>query len=216
MKKLLLLLLLSIFAVNYSFAQTVRFGVQAGLNESKLLYASPYAPPSLYLTGFHVGGFADFSLGAFSVEPGAMFTTKGNKNTSTAYNANQVTIGQYTYTATLNYIEVPVNLLYNIPLQMGKIFIGGGPYAALGLSGKYNTSIPSLNNSSPTSGNINFGNGIFDFKNPDYGINVLAGFKLKDGILINADYSFGLADLSNGSSSIKTSGFNISVGYEFL
>jgi hypothetical protein len=226
MKKIILLLCL-LGSTGALFAQSARFGINAGLNLSTLSYSSSgQTNATSSLAGFHIGAFADFGLGAVSIQPGILYTTKGGKDDVSG--TSTVGSSTLTYHATdqinLNYIEVPVNVLYHIPVVVGNIFIGGGPYVAMGVSGKEKTSDTytqtggsTASGSSASESNLSFGNSSGDIKNPDYGINLLGGIRLKSGLLFSAGYGFGLANLSNVSGSkTKNNGFSLSIGYSFL
>lgn len=223
MKKLLLLLLLSGFVCT-SFAQSVHFGIRAGLNESTLSgttfidgsTGSTIKSNSSYISRFHAGLFAEIPVGRFSIEPGAFYTQKGGE---TKYKSTTATkLQDYYQKTTLNYLEIPVNVFYNIPVGIGKIFVGGGPYVAFGLSGHYNSAyITSTGQNIQTGamqGDIRFDkNG---YKNPDYGINTLLGLQLKNNISFNAGYGFGLTNLYRSGFTAKNKVLSISVGYQFL
>jgi hypothetical protein len=224
MKKLLLLLLLSSF-ISTSFAQSVHLGIRAGLNESRLSdditltdnEGNDVKASTSYISRFHAGLFAEIAVGKFSIQPGVFYTQKGGQ---TKYHKTTASSSQsYEDKTTLNYLEIPVNILYNIPVSMGKIFVGGGPYAAFGFSGHYNSAYSSVQGMNMIAGkaesDLRFGeNGL---RNPDYGINTLLGLRLKNNISFNVGYGFGLANLYKAvGSSAKNKVLSISVGYEFL
>jgi hypothetical protein len=106
--------------------------------------------------------------------------------------------------STLGYIEVPVNLLYNTGSGSGKFFFGGGPYLGYGVSA--------------SNGN-KFGSGTNDIANPDFGLNVLAGYRLESGLAFSAGYGLGLANLNNDKSSgnitVKNNVTSLSISYFF-
>src|ERR1035437_3853808 len=125
MKKILLLFV-SFFLINLTFAQTGKFSIIAGLNEStasqipdnfiKEIAVHGQTFPNSKLNGFHVGAFAEFSLGKISIQPGLLYSTKGGIPYSASWGS--FSPGDY-YTRKdilrLNYLEIPVNLLYHIP-----------------------------------------------------------------------------------------------------
>jgi hypothetical protein len=204
MKKLLFTIaLLTVTAL--TFAQTINFGIRAGLNLSKQSAdnANNYGASSL--AGFNAGGIVDIGFKSFSIQPGVFFSTKGEKNTPEGENI--------AYKTTLNYIEVPVNLLYKSTIAAKtNIHFGGGPYIAYGLSENVTA------NGQPYSTN-----NTFNFKNPDYGVNFIAGLTLNH-LIIDAGYGLGVANLlsqtiihESGSSdvTIKNRVISLSVGYLF-
>jgi len=223
MKKTLLLLSL-IGLVGSSFAQSAKLGISAGLNQSSMSSTSNGSTQGTSsLTGFHAGVFADFGLGSISIQPGIYYSTKGAKDDESGTQVSGSTTYTYHGTATvkLNYIEVPVNVLYHVPVVAGDIFVGGGPYVAMGISGKSDASLTltggGVTSSASQSSTVTFGSGSNDVKNPDYGINLLGGIQLKNHILFSVGYGFGLANLDNTSgSTTKNNVFRLSVGYSFL
>jgi len=219
-----LLVLCFVGSMFSSFAQSVTFGIKSGLNLSNISETSSGSTNSYSsLTGYHVGAFADFDLGTLSIQPAVLYTTKGGHDDET----QTLVSGGVTYTLrgtediTLNYLEVPVNVLYHVPVTIGKIFIGGGPYIAYGLSGKDSAVATATGGGSSStnsqSSNITFGSAQGDVKNPDYGVNILGGVTLKRGLTLSVGYGIGLANLSNDSSTtVKNNGFSFSVGFSIL
>src|SRR5690606_15649341 len=86
------------------------------------------------LTSFNLGIMSRFGLSeVIDLEAGLLFTGKGAK-AETYFNA-----GNDYIKAKFNpyYIELPVNLLVNIPLATeNNLFVYAGPYAAMGVGGK--------------------------------------------------------------------------------
>ena len=208
MKKALLLFSL-ISLINYSLAQSGSFGIKAGVNFSNISSSgSGQTLTTSNSSGSNVGAVVDIGFGSLSLQPGILYSTKGGSSNL----GSGVTSKLF-----LNYIEVPVNLLYNIPVGIGKVFIGGGPYVALGLSGKSTLSgAADITGSNYNTQNVTFGSAPGDVKNPDFGVNFLGGFRFKSGLLFSAGYGIGLANLSNQSGeSVKNNVLSFSVGYFF-
>src|ERR1700712_6043144 len=134
MKKLLLLSIVLIGATG-AFAQTITFSVKAGVNFSEVSASvENITASSKSLTGFHVGGVIDIGYKSFSIQPGILFTTKGGSSSDVIDDGSQTT-GASASKVTLNYLEIPINFLYRAPAGKGSVFIGGGPYVGIGLSG---------------------------------------------------------------------------------
>ena len=217
MKKALLLFVLTV-AMQQLFAQSFNFGIKAGLNESTADLGKTVTTTS-YRSGFNAGVFADIGFYRLSLEPGLFYTMKGSDNrTVITQNSPQPYSFNATGKLTYNYIEVPVNVLYNIPGGPIKIFIGGGPYWGLALSGtsQGNTTVNGTTTVSPTY-NLTFGNGTGDLSRTDFGVSALAGITLKNGLLFNVDYGYGLTNIDHkNSGEIKNRVFCFSLGYKFL
>ena len=217
MKKHLLTILFCI-AITGVYAQTITYGLDAGLNFTKLPASADVGTvKDDYLLGFHAGGLVDIGFKSFSIQPGLFFTTKGGKTTVTVLEVagNSTIPGTATGKTVLNYIELPVNLLYRAKAGNGNFFIGGGPYIAVGVSGKATFDSNFNGQTFHLSQNVSFGSGDNEIKNPDFGVNGLLGYQLNSGFMVNAGYGLGLLSTSNGSGSVKNKGFSFSLGYFF-
>jgi hypothetical protein len=218
MRKLLLLACFVIIASAGAYAQTITYGVKAGLNLTEL----PASGDGLminnkYLTGFHVGGVVDFKFDSFSIQPALLFTTKGGKTDfsfSESFDGQTIS-GTGTAKTTLNYLELPVNFLYRVPAGDGNVFFGGGPYIALGLSGKAKATATAEGQTTDTSEDVKFGSADGEIKNPDFGFNALIGYQLNSGFTINAGYGQSFVSSTDSEGKVKNQGFSFSVGYFF-
>ncbi|HTD97879.1 MAG TPA: porin family protein [Mucilaginibacter sp.] len=201
MKKVLLTLFL-ITTTAIAFAQTVTFGIKGGINMATQTFINQGTSyPNQYKSGFQLGGIADFTFKNFAIQPGIFFITKGKKET------NLVT----TFSSTLNYIEVPVNLLYKLHAAPDLVvYFGGGPFLGYGLGGTQTDGQEKTK--------ITFDDDHFNvlYKNPDYGLNFIAGAEFGKHILLDAGYSLGLANIAYDSSVMeKNRVITVGVGYMF-
>lgn len=195
--------LLSVSALG--FAQSAKFGIKGGVNFADVSASAESFSASLgTLTTYNVGVFADFKLGAVSLQPGLFYTGKG---------FDAVTSSTDQVKMSLKYVQVPVNLVYHVPLVVGNIFFGAGPYAAIAVSGK----VTAKSGGASLEQDVTFGDGPDDTKKNEFGLQGIAGFQFKQGFLIGLNYDLGLSDISNGTdgSSIKNRVFGVSVGYSF-
>ena len=197
MKRKLLSIAAALLFVAGAKAQT-SYGLKAGVNFAKLIAKGGNINTiSNNATNFYVTGYADVPLAnSFSIQPGVSLQGKGGKDfDDTKLN--------------LMYIEVPVNFVYSTPTgNSGNVFFGAGPYAGFGIHAK------------AKSGNISEGMSFSDagIKTFDAGLNLLAGYKLTNGFLINAGYGLGLTNMAKESfdgTSVKNRVFSVGVGYQF-
>jgi hypothetical protein len=207
MKKLLLTLIL-ITATAITYAQTLSFGIKDGLNLSTQSQTDGgYHIDSKNLAGLHAGAILDIDFKNFTIQPGIFFSGKGQRITSYLINENQQTSSVTTHYV-LNYFEVPVNFLYEVPTdKFTTVYMGAGPYIGYGVSAY--ASAEGQSYSRP------FSNDGF-YKNPDYGVNLVFGVKLNGQLLIEANYEIGLTNVSSSQFTVlhnKVLGF--SVGYYF-
>jgi hypothetical protein len=231
-----------VFAVMSSNAQT-GFGFQVGGNLANV--ESEYTSGGATVKddnkskfGFLIGAVAEIPLTtSIYFRPELNFIQKGAKlsqnSTETSGGATFTSVA--TGEQTLNFIELPLNFVYMAPAGAGHFFIGAGPSIGFGISGKYEfdvtstTSIPGFPPQTSTStgkGDVKFdgtkeedvaaGDENFHLKSLDFGANVLAGYKLSNGLSLNVGYTMGFSDLDpNDNSSFKTKGLTIKLGYIF-
>lgn len=189
--------------VSISNGQT-KFGVQAGLNLSKLRtqHGGNTVDGHSSVTNFHLKGYADiFVTNNISVQPGLSLMGRGGKE------ADPITT--YNYQS----LDIPVNILYHIPLKGNSIFLGAGPFAGLNLSGK-------IKFNEGGSEDLEFGPILEasedEWKRIDYGVNFLTGYKISKGFLLNLGYSIGLADIDPLPDWKRNSKiWSFGLGYEF-
>jgi len=226
MKKLLPAIAFVLLA-NLLFAQTekipaIKYSVEAGLNESLLQSSIGGGTSSSYLTGFSLGAFAEFhNKHNITFQSGLLLTTKGGHyDVSQTFTSNGASFSDNgTEDINLKYIEVPFNVLLHIDAGKGKVFIGGGPYIALGISGSDNINNTQTYNGATTSSSQNnsivFGNAAGDYKNPDYGVNVTGGFVLNKGWLLRLNWGIGKGNLDTNGNKVTNEVASFSIGYEF-
>ncbi len=103
-------------------------------------------------------------------------------------------------------------MLYtDVPVVIGNIYFGAGPYVGIGLSGKVKVT------GTTESQDIKFGSD-GDFKRTDFGLNGIAGLEFKGGFLVGLNYDLGLTDIGNdgtSESATKNRVFGLSVGFKF-
>lgn len=200
MKKTSIILTVFLFAFAVAQAQTT-FGVRAGVNlQNQNGKSGGNKLENKIAPGFNIGVNAEMGVAPdFYFQPGLLFTTKGAKA--------KVGDGK----VSLNYIEVPLNLVYKPVLGTGKLIAGFGPYVAYGIGGKWK-----VGNSET---DVNFGSGDNDdYKPLDMGANLLFGYELASKISIQMNVQLGLLNLDpkGGSDDIvKNTGFGVSLGYRF-
>ncbi|MEE1945279.1 outer membrane beta-barrel protein [Pedobacter sp. KR3-3] len=221
MKKLLFLLLV-LMASHGAWAQETQFGVKMGVNFPSLQPRTGFSPGSEYKISakFLLGGFANIKIGtATTLQPGLLFSVKGNKSVE---QHNTISFGSpvpYTTERNLNiyYFELPVNVLYNKTLSLGTAYAGGGAYAAYAVSAR----IRSINKRNTymkrgSAERVAFGDQPDQLDKFDYGLNAVAGFRLKNKIDFSLNYGFGLANISNNPGfKSQNRNVNLSIGYIF-
>jgi len=197
--------LLTVLLISQARAQSgVTFGVRAGINFQNLTGKDEQGDKysNKLKTGFNIGGNAEIPVAPdFFLQPGLLFSTKGAKFKNSDVKTN------------LSYIEIPVNFIYKPVLGDGKLLLGMGPYAAFAGGGKYK--------SGSVTTDIKFGSSTDDdMKRFDAGGNFLVGYELSNHLSAQLNAGLGLVNIGNrapgdSKSSLKNTGFGLSVGYRF-
>ena len=199
------ILIATLCIVNMSLilhAQKVSYEVSAGIS-SAFFYidVNDDCEMSDSKTGF-TGGFAvNFKTGKrWAIQSGLSYVQKGG--------VEQQDEGATEYATTLNYVELPVNMVYS---KRDRFFLGFGSFAGYGLSGK----MKAKSNSSDEV-KIKFGNDIQELKPFDVGINFLIGYRLPSGIFFSMNFANSLNNISNDDLHYLCNGYvGIKAGYSF-
>ncbi|GHV26626.1 hypothetical protein FACS1894176_07600 [Bacteroidia bacterium] len=205
------------------------FGIGGGVNLSSLISDSwLYEEDKTLYTGFSAGLLCEYKFGkVVSFQSGLLFVRKGAtgkaytsdrySDTQTGNNISDVLVKN---TMVLDYLELPLNLVFNIPVgDYTDLFIGAGYYFAYGINGKLKFE-PSKNGYSFDDEEENVFSGKNKFLNPfDQGINCMLGIRIAQGGFIRASYEWSLDNIvdskSEGFASFKNNCFTISLGYYF-
>ncbi|AYL94710.1 porin family protein [Mucilaginibacter celer] len=226
MKKPILSLLL-IFITLSAFAQLPTIGIKGGVNFATLsasgqannvVAGTNLQASSGSVTSFNFGVFADIKFGHLSLQPAVNFTGKGGTFDGTTGPLPGGSTSQVHSKYNLYYVQVPVNIVYHIPVVIGEIYLGAGPYGSYGVHGKLKQSaINTQNGSFSSSRDIKFGDESGEIKRMDYGANAIAGIKLKGGLLFNINYDLGLTNIlpDADGNKMKTRVLGASVGFAF-
>lgn len=122
-------------------------------------------------------------------------------------------------TTTLNYLELPVNFVYTIPMESTSFYIGAGPSFGYGISGKTkykgwefqgeSQDIIAVEESSKPFKKDEDGDAMKRF---DISANVNAGVQFNNGLYVNAGYLAGLTNLGYPEQTYKNRGILLTVG----
>ena len=201
MKSITTLLMLMILLTSHSLSAQTKIGLTAGASFANLkAKAESISITSDLKPGITAGLFIDVPLSSnFSFQPALNFVQKGGSF------KDDFETGK----TTLNYLEVPLNFIYNTGTAEG-FFIGAGPAMAYGFSGK--------EKSGSEATKIKFGSGDEELKAFEFSANAIAGYRFAKGFMISANYNLGLTSLANADSedgTLKNSYFAIKIGCLF-
>jgi hypothetical protein len=160
-------------------AQNVKFGIKGGTTFSFPSVSNSYSYDEMNQIGFLLGMHLDFATGKkFTARMEADFINKPSDFSS------------------IYYVDIPLNLIYNLPAKKNEFLLGGGPVFSFMTSEDY------LN----------------EYKTFDFGINLLAGYQWPLGFSINLNYTHGLTNIANPDqniSSYKNRYLGLTAGYIF-
>jgi len=170
------------------------------------------------ILGFHGGVNIQIPIAPeFYFQPGLMYVTKGAKNTEGIINT----------TIKLNYLELPLNMVYKAALGNGFIMLGFGPYLAYGISGKAKIEggVASLTKDVKFQSSVDSGELLTltpYYKAFDAGANIFFGYEMMSGMFLQLDTQFGMLNINpeykgatDDKSTTKNTGFGLSLGYRF-
>jgi len=203
---------LTIFAQD---GQKIAFGVQGGLNLQNMSAKDTDGNEveNSLLPGFHAGVNVIIPIAPdFYFQPVLQFSQKGTK---TEESPEPVTFR-------VNYLELPLNLLYRGRLGQGYVLLGFGPYVGYGITGKATTGDEEMD--------IEFQNTIETgdphssayMKALDAGAGIYAGYETALGLYFQLNTQYGLLNISpedqrfsDDQSRANNVGFGLSLGYRF-
>lgn len=229
MRKRFLVAFSTFFVAGAAMAQ-VSIGVNTGVNLSSATQKqSNITSKGKLLTGFHVGVTGDVALTPeLHAIPMLRFIQKGSKlkdQQTTPFGIGSSTV-KTDINTTLNYIELPLNIVYNFDLgESAKLFVGTGPAFSYLLSGKTkgtsSTTITigtqTTNNNTSINQKTKIGSSQTDDLKPfDFGWSGVAGVKLNNGFALMLNYTHSLSNLApTDNVSYKGRSFGLTLNYFF-
>jgi hypothetical protein len=127
----------------------------------------------------------------------------------------------------LTYLELPLYFVYNSYSETGGFFGGVGPVLSYGIGGKEEiTSTVTIGGDTQTEsgeydvkfdGKENSDNdNVSHYKALEFGAGIIAGYRLANGLFINAHYNLGLSNISpDKDSKVKNRYVGFGIGYTF-
>lgn len=201
MKKILLSVAAMLMA-GATFAQ-VKFGIVAGPQFSSQTYKfNGDKETSDLLTGFRGGVTVDLPLAdEFYIQPSLLYSGKGGKEE----------VGGLTLKERIHYLELPINFMFKPEVGAGNLYLGAGPYLAMGLGGK----MEGVVGNTVVESDIDWDDSRKRF---DAGANLQFGYEMPMGLNFGLYADLGLVNIrQNGDSdnSRRNTSFGVTVGYKF-
>ncbi len=224
MKKNIVLLCIAVICIGQALVAQDKtpatFGIRAGINfqnfNGKNITGAKLKNDML--VGFNAGVNVEIPVAPdFVLQPGLLFSLKGSQANDESIIDGKVMV---------DYIELPVNFIFKPVLGNGRLLLGLGPYVAYGVTGKAKGTIAGIDIEKDIKFENNLGSspvlGEVYLKPFDAGANLLAGYEFGSGISFQLNAQLGLLKInpgyegdSNDETSVKNTGFGISVGYRF-
>ena len=116
----------------------------------------------------------------------------------------------------LNYIEMPVNVIYNMKIPAGRLFFGVGPNFSVGLSGKAKSDGQHIDIKFDGKSNGSMDDVNLHMKGLDVGLGLMVGQEFRNGLYATAGYNISLTNIAPEADTydkINVNGFNIKIGY---
>jgi hypothetical protein len=204
MKKILFLLAVTVFLLQMTgISQKARVGLTAGITTSNM-YGKDNGLEfkGTNRSGATFGMIVDAPIGKshFNFQPGIHYIQKGKVISET--------VAEKKFLA-LNYAETQLNFLYTSRKKI-VVFAGGGPTVSFDLPSQYvtKTSNVTANNLNPnpefsrSEKKVKFGKETSDdFRGIDLGLNLLTGFRLKQGFYLALNFTYGYRNLATSNTS---------------
>jgi hypothetical protein len=151
----------------------------------------------------------------FSVRSGATFVRQGAK-----FKTQLDEFSSTTMRTSLNYVQVPLHVIYNLHLLGNRIYAGIGGYGAYGVSGNVKGTFWHYTDDGgyevveklKAFKSLEKGGG--NLKKGDYGISALVGFEFRNGMFLQASWQQGFSNISiDREDKYKNNGMQLTVGY---
>lgn len=218
MKKITFFVVAALIGIS-SFAQ-LSVGIQATGNLASGNIKAAYSDFDLK-KGTEVkpgaGIVAELGIGHhFGVRAGANYLQQGGKFTSTADDASV----SAKMSNSLNYVQVPVHVIYGVKLAGFRVFGGLGGYAAYGVSGKskstvrYNADGSPIEYTDEAKAFDKEDDGGANLRRTDFGASAIAGIELPGGLFAHVGYQLGLSNISRDEDTkYRNRGAQLTIGY---
>ena len=194
----LLLTSLLLTSTTGASAQSVTLGLSGGANVASATTTLDF--PRQRIASFNAGGLVDVAIGdRWSVRTHAVYSGKGY-----SFDAPD-----HSHTIRMYSLDVPV---YGLFRTSSGLFAGAGPNFAVNLHGT-NT----LSNGATGTHDYTFDGSPFEYKRFDFGVNVLVGYQMRNGLFVSANYLKGISDRLINTDAFTSShnALSFSAGYLF-
>jgi hypothetical protein len=216
----LFLLSALLFAVAFSTHAQLGYGPELGIGMSSMHFA-----PNLAFTAASgtpilsgkIGGTIDIHLNKKLFFQSGLFLSRKGQTRDFSFYSSATLNEQVHQTLTINYIDLPVNVVYKTGMQgRGRAFFGLGVTPSCIIGGRNKLNADGVINDTPYHTTIDRqianGNPVAMF---DLGVNLIGGYELPTGLFFRIYYTAGLKDIGLDREIDKNRMWGISAGYLF-
>lgn len=177
-----------------------KVGIKAGgnlSNQTISVSGANYLYTGNDVKTYHAGLIGDLRIaGNFYLQPQLLWTRKGASQFSSLADGKTK--------MRINYVEVPVNVVYKVELPFGRLFGGAGAAYSYAINGK---NIQDGHSTGAFSGNS-------DWKRGDISLSFTAGLEFDNGFFISMNSNKGLSDINKADDiTARNKSRSLSVGY---
>jgi hypothetical protein len=186
-----------------AMAQKTRLGIKSGLNITDVTTNDKAENEAIGpRSAFHLGLVADIALNdKLAFQPQLNYSGRGAQED----HMDHKDLFKF------NSLEIPLNFVYKAAGNgHGGFFAGAGPNIGYNFNGKLEVTDDPTENT-----DFEFGSDAGQIRRMDLGLNFLAGYELKNGIFVSANYTRGLSNWLNADEKWRNNVFAVSVGYFF-
>lgn len=222
-------LIIVLCLINLTSKAQVYFGVNAGANMGNIITKINGTKDDAIKSaaGYIISGDINIPVSNnLLFQTGLQFESIHNKvNTEGTSSGGGFTIKEtFSGKSHLNYINIPVKLLYKIPLGSGSFTFGAGPFIGIGIGGKAeSTDITETTFAGNTTrsvyeynAKVKFGSADTAIKRTNFGAGINLCYVISNNISFSAYSNIGLSNISNAAKqNSKTIAYGVTVGYVF-
>jgi hypothetical protein len=212
--KLFSILVIILLSGSATFAQELRPGIVGGFNlqniNGKDLTGDRLENNLIFGYHFGVNVLMPVSLEIF-LQPGLLFTSKGALDKENSPDLKY----------RINYLELPLNIVYRGQFGNDFVLVGFGPYLAMALGG--NVMVGDEERKIDFRNKVSLSDPLTSpyLRRFDAGANIFAGYELGNGLYFTLNAQLGLVKINpeyeilDDDSTWKNTGYGVSVGFRF-
>jgi hypothetical protein len=208
----------SLMVAKQSIAQ-LKLGVTAGISLNKA--KTDLLKNNVTNLSIPFGIAAEVNLGNnFLFRPSILYSTHGASFTESTTQQLSPTVElrtSYQKYYGVNYMQIPLDIAYQVETENGKLFISLAPVISIGVNSLVKEDVKlyvnnQLSKDTTIKNSLKLGSS-GTFKRTDFGGRIGLGYELKNGLQVHAYYKQGFRDIAVGPSKYRNNEFLITLSY---